>query len=152
MTKVSILQSNSRNFCSAIIVLFSLLFCVRSYSQVSDCTLDIGGKDSRLIIEIFQLNEEQQGLLEEWTAELRTRSEAIEEKIQKLLDHHPQSTEADLLNLAKKYAAHKDELMALSLKYDQKLLGVFNEKQYEFYKELCEEAVRRPLNPIYPQE
>ena len=134
------------------VLLIALLLHSNLYPQVSDCTLDIGGKDSGLIIEIFQLNEEQQEQLQLWVSELESQSDVLEEDIQKLLDHHPQSTEADLLNLAGKYAALKDQLVALSLQYDQKLLGIFNEKQYSYYKELCEEAVRRPLNPIYPEE
>ncbi len=137
---------------SVMIIPITLMWQYNLYSQETACTLDIGGKDGQLIVEIFQLNEQQQGQLEEWVSELHTQSETIEEKIQKLLDQHPQSTEADLLNLARKYAALKDELVTITLQYDQKLLGIFNEKQYAFYKELCTEAARRPLNPIYQQE
>ena len=152
MISVSRYSSKSLFIRCVLMVAITLLWQFNLYSQETACTLDIGGKDSQLIVEIFQLNEQQQGQLEEWVSELQTQSENIEEKIQKLLDHHPQSTEADLLNLARKYAVLKDELVTLTLQYDQKLLGIFNEKQYAFYKELCTEAARRPLNPIYQQE
>ncbi|MDC6352508.1 hypothetical protein PP178_13185 [Zeaxanthinibacter sp. PT1] len=38
-------------------------------SQEQDCTLGIGGKDTSLIVQVFQLNKEQQLKLEEWSGE-----------------------------------------------------------------------------------
>ena len=90
--------------------------------------------------------------MEAWRAELQLKSRLIEDDIEQLLATHPQSTEADLRNLAKKYAGLKDNLLTISAEYDQRLLGVFNEKQYKFYTELCREARRTPLNPIPREE
>ena len=132
-------------------LIFSLFSCHIS-AQTDYCALDIGGDDAETIIQIFQLNEEQQLLMEEWRGELQLKSRLIEDDIEQLLATHPQSTEADLQNLAKKYAGLKDKLLMVSAEYDQRLLGVFNEKQYKFYAELCREAMRTPLNPIPREE
>ena len=136
----------------ALLVTFHTLFIYNSFSQVDDCSLDIGGKDNEVLIQVFQLNEEQQSKLEVWTTELELQSKTLEDDIRKLLADHPQSTEADLMNLSQKYTKLKDELVFLSLQYDQKLLGIFNEKQYKFYTELCKEALRKPLIPIVEEE
>ena len=137
-------------FCLLLVLFGSFNFNV--YSQLEDCSLDIGGQDSEVLIGVFQLNEEQQSYLETWRGELSVRARAIEDQIRELLASHPQSTEADLFNLSKKYAKLKDQLVAITLEYDQRMLGIFNPKQYEFYIELCKEALRRPLIPIQPEE
>ena len=124
----------------------------QGYSQTDYCALDIGGDDSDTIIQIFQLNEEQQSLMEGWRAELQLKTRLIEDDIEQLLATHPQSTQTDLQNLARKYAVLRDKLLTVSSEYDQRLLGVFNEKQYKFYTELCREAMRTPLNPIPREE
>ena len=124
----------------------------RLYSQESYCALDIGSEDVEIIVQIFQLNEEQQSLLEQWRGELQLQTRVLQEEMNQLLASHPQSTETDLRNLAKKYAVLKNQLLQISSEYDQRLLGVFNDKQYEFYTELCREALRIPLNPIPREE
>ena len=132
-------------------VLFSL-FGLPSQAQLDDCSLDIGGEDTDVLITVFQLNEKQQTYLDTWRGELSVQSKTIEEDISQLLETHPQSTEADLHNLSRKYAKLKDQLVAISRTYDQKMLGTFNPKQYEFYIELCNEALRRPLVPVPLEE
>ena len=124
------------------------LLGLHGHAQLNDCSLDIGGQDADVLITVFQLNEKQQTHLESWRGELSVQLRTIEEDISQLLDNHPQSTEADLFNLSEKYAKLKDQLVALSIEYDQKMLGTFNPKQYAFYTELCKEALRRPLVPI----
>ena len=135
-------------------ILITLLFSThaRLSAQESFCALDIGGEDVEIIIQIFQLNEEQQSLLESWRAELQLQTRVLEDEMKQLLATHPQSTEADLQNLARKYGLLKNQLLQISSEYDQRLLGVFNEKQYKFYTELCREAMRTPLNPIPREE
>ncbi|QLG46278.1 hypothetical protein [Costertonia aggregata] len=115
-----------------------------------DCTLSIGGKDKDIIVQVFQLNEEQITQLETWQAELAIKNKLIEEQLQLLLDEHPQSTQEDLTNLAKKYKTKEQELVRISVGYDKKLLGIFNERQYQRYIELCEEALRKPLKVVRP--
>lgn len=131
---------------------FVVIVHAQAHSQEDFCALDIGGEDVETIISIFQLNDEQQSLLTGWRGELQLQTRSIEEEMKKLLAEHPQSTEADLRNLARKYGAMKNKLVQLSAEYDQRLLGVFNDKQYDFYVELCREALRTPLNPIPREE
>ena len=122
------------------------------HAQSQDCTLDIAGKDVDVIIQIFQLNADQRSMLEMWRKEVLSKTEVLEGKMKKLLEEHPQSNETDLRNLSKKYATLKEKLMLVSMEYDQKLLGVFNDKQYAYYSKLCTEALRKPLNPILQEE
>ena len=138
----------------SILLLSTLFFYVHCqvFSQENYCALDIGGEDVETLIAIFQLNDEQQSLLEKWRGELLVQSRLIQDEIDQLLADHPQSTEADLRNLAKKYGNLKNKLIRVSAEYDQRLLGVFNDKQYDFYVELCREALRSPLNPIPKEE
>ena len=133
-----------------------LLLCGLShsniYAQLDNCTLDIGGQDTEVLISVFQLNDKQQEYLAAWRGELSVQVRTLEDSIAQLLETHPQSTEADLQNLSKKYAQLKDQLVALTVEYDQRMLGTFNQKQYEFYAELCKEALRRPLVPVPLEE
>ncbi len=66
-------------------------------------------------------------------------------RIDKLFDTHPQKNDRDLEALASKYDVIKEEYIALVRSYDQKLITIFNERQYERYRELCAEAMRRPI-------
>ncbi len=118
------------------------------YSQADDCTLDIAGQDTGIIVDIFQMNDDQKAHLDTWIGEFELARRPIEEELRLLLIEHPQSTEADLHNLAKKYSTLNNKLIELSMEYDRKLLGIFNEKQFAYYVSLCKEAARRPLNPI----
>lgn len=121
------------------------------YAQIDDCTLAIGGNDKDVIVQIFQLNEDQQAQLDIWIVEHSTEAKALEDDMSQLLEDHPQSTEADLINLSKKYSKLKDQLVEVSRRYDRKLLGLFNEKQYAYYIKLCKEALRKPLVPSLPE-
>jgi len=121
-----------------------------SYSQLPDCTLGIGGKDTQVIVQVFQLNEEQLTKMEAWIGELEVENKLLEDQIQKLLADHPQQSHEDLATLAKKYKVLKDQLVAVSKKYDQKLLTLFNERQYQRYIDLCNEAIRQPMKTLVP--
>lgn len=128
--------------------LLFFIFSIFSYvcfGQLQDCTLDMGGKDSELIIKIFQLNEEQVGKMEAWRAELDIKNRLLQDQIAWLFENHPQSTEEDLVNLSKKYNVLQRQIVSNSRTYDQMLLGAFNDRQYERYVVLCTEAVRKPL-------
>jgi len=121
-------------------------------AQLPDCTLGIGGKDTEVLIQVFQLNDEQKNALNIWAGELQTQNKLKEEEIKLLLDKHPQSTQKDLETLAKKYKVLKDQMLATSKSYDQKLLGLFNPRQYQRYVELCSEALRTPITPIAAEQ
>jgi len=124
--------------------LFSLFTFVIS-AQLQECTLDMGGQDRDLIIKIFQLNEEQIGKMENWRAELNLKNRVLQDQIEWLFENHPQSNEEDLINLSKKYNVLQRQILSNSRTYDQMLLGALNERQYERYILLCNEAMRKPL-------
>ena len=127
------------------LIFFFGFFTTLSFGQLQDCTLDMGGQDSELIIKIFQLNEEQIGKMEAWRAELDIKNRLLQDQIAWLFDNHPQGTEEDLVNLSKKYNVLQRQIVSNSRTYDQMLLGAFNERQYERYIVLCSEAMRKPL-------
>lgn len=114
-------------------------------AQVHECTLDIGGKNSENVSEIFQLNEGQKSQLEELRKSYSLAYKTFEEQSQKLLDEHPQSTSEELTTLAEKYRALQEKITAASRQIDEELLSSFNQKQYNLYLSLCHEAFRRPI-------
>lgn len=123
----------------------SFIFSVGSMAQSEDCTLGIGGKDTDVIVQVFQLNAEQKIQMETWATEFTIQTGEIETQIQQLFDTHPQKSQEDLERLSEKYKVLKDELVASSREFDKKLIGLFNPKQYERYMSLCNEAGRRPM-------
>ncbi|MGB5553768.1 MAG: hypothetical protein WBM83_03850 [Flavobacteriaceae bacterium] len=120
--------------------------CFAAHAQT--CTLDVGGNNGEMITKIFQLNQEQIGIMEQLKAEFEITSRTIEDTIQKLFDEHPQSTTEELTTMAGKYKALQQKIVDASLESDTKLLSVFNEKQYQRYLLLCNEAIREPIRVI----
>lgn len=127
-------------FCFAIAC--TLLFHI---GNAQDCTLNIGGKDTETIIKIFQLNDGQIGQMEGWRSELEIETSLIEDQIQELMDKQPQKTPEELIILAEKYNVLKEKMVNVSKIYDKKLIGIFNQRQYQRYVDLCNEAFRRPM-------
>ncbi len=122
------------------------LICIAQASS-QECALGIGGKDTELIIQVFQLNDLQQQKLREWTEELESTNSELQEKARVLLETHPQTTTEEVEVLGAKYREIKDVMLANSLRYDRLLLGTFNELQYRRYVELCQEVYRAPMAP-----
>ena len=118
-----------------------------NYGQLQDCTLGLGNKDTDVIFKVFKLSEEQQALAEAMAAEYRTNSRLIQDEVDLLFESHPQRTQEDLQRMAQKFDSLKIQLTAMSRSYDEKLVGLFNQKQYEVYLQLCNEVMRKPLNP-----
>lgn len=126
-----------------------LFFSLCAFSGIAqDCTLDIGGKNAETLIKVFQLNETQIGQMESWSAEMAISNKSIEDDIQKLFDSQPQSTPEELTILAEKYRGLQQKMVSASYEVDKKLLTIFNEKQYERYLQLCNEAIRVPIKVI----
>ncbi len=142
------LETKKISFKSYLVFLSVLLSTMGMSAQ--DCTLDIGGKNSETLIRIFQLNRPQISKMETLQAELSVETKTIEEAIQKLFDTQPQSTPEELTVLADKYKVLKEKMVKASAATDKKLLEVFNQKQYERYITLCNEAFRRPIQ-VVPQ-
>lgn len=132
--------------------MFFAFLVLSFWGNAQDCTLDIGGKNTDILIRIFQLNEEQISQMEVWRAELEIETKVVEDDIQKLFDNQPQSTPAELTTLADKYKVLQQKIVDASMATDKMLLSVFNEKQYDRYLNLCDEAYRRPIKivPITP--
>lgn len=131
----------------AILTLLVTIFLFFSASA-QNCTLDIGGKNIDLIVKIFQLNEVQVETMEKLRAELEITAKTVEDDIQKLFDQHPQSTPEELTTLAGKYKVLQQKLVNASFESDTKLLATFNERQYERYLILCDEALRDPIRIV----
>ncbi len=110
-----------------------------------DCSLAIGVTDTDTIIQIFQLREEQVQKLEEYKAALELEIKLLDEERQNLFEHHPQSTPEELMALGEKHRVLEEKIKQVFLKYDLRLLALFNEKQYDRYKALCKEVSRIPL-------
>lgn len=130
---------------SKIAVPFFVLLLFSLSGNAQDCTLDVGGKNSDILVKVFQMNAEQMGKMETLKAELGVETKVVEDEIQKLFDNHPQSTPDELATLSKKYKVFQEKIVMASRAADKTLLSSFNEKQYDRYLELCYEAVRKPI-------
>ena len=109
-----------------------LIFILISTSVKSQtCILDIGSKNVENITKAFQLNMEQVGALDSLRNQLIAERDLQEIKVKNLLETHPQSTPEELLILAKKHKELEDSMFETTIIYDQKLISLFNEKQYE---------------------
>ena len=109
------------------------------------CRLDVGGKNTESIIEVFQLRDEQIALLDSLRAELAEKTGRLEVQIEALLAKHPQGTEEELVQLADKYKVLQQKLLSASYESDKALLSAFNAKQYQRYLELCKAVLRMPI-------
>ncbi|MEB8344661.1 hypothetical protein OO010_01270 [Flavobacteriaceae bacterium KMM 6898] len=124
---------------------FVVIFFLFSMGIAQECTLGIGGRDAETIIQVFQLNAEQVAKMDELRSALDLETSPMEEQIKKLLETHPQSTQEELTELAVKFKVLESKIVQISRSYDQRLLALFNQKQFQRYIELCHEAVRTPL-------
>jgi len=131
-----------------ITVSFFIMLLFSLWGNAQDCTLDIGGKNTDILIRVFQMNQEQITKMETLRAELEIETKVIEDEIQKLFDNHPQSSPAELTTLSQKYKVFQEKIVMASKASDKALLSIFNEKQYDRYLELCYEAIRRPLKVV----
>ncbi|MEW2921455.1 hypothetical protein AB1A65_08305 [Muricauda sp. ANG21] len=125
---------------------FSLLLLLNfSVFAQEDCLLGVGGKDDEVITEVFQLNEEQQEQLRNWSAELKIRNGLLKEKAEYLLKKHEESSVDELLKVSEEYQNILDSMKQNVRMMDKRLLTILNPKQYEFYTELCTKLSLRPI-------
>lgn len=134
------------NFKYLISILVFGLGIANANSQA--CILDIGSKNIENITTIFQLNKDQLSALELLKRDLLEERDAQELEVKNLLENHPQSTPDELIILGKKHKELEDKMFETTIKYDQKLISLFNEKQYERYVLLCNSANRTPISMI----
>ncbi|MCG2462920.1 hypothetical protein K8352_19310 [Flavobacteriaceae bacterium F89] len=132
------------NYFISIFILFgALLTCSKVNAQ--DCTLAISGRDADIIIQVFQMNNEQIAKMERWKVELAKETDAAQEQANQLLASQPQSTPEELARIAVKYKEIQNRAVEISKSYDKKLLAIFNENQYRRYVGLCREIFLKPL-------
>jgi len=129
-------------------VLLLSFWAVSLAASAQECTLGIGGTDTDLIIQVFELSDGQQQQLQAWAASLEAENAPLEAQARTLLDSHPQSTTEELAELRHKYEQIKDAMLKNTRRYDRLLLGTFSERQYERYAGLCREVGRQPMAPL----
>jgi hypothetical protein len=110
-----------------------------------DCILGVGGRDDETIIKVFELTEEQQENLKNWSAELKVRNDIFKDKAAYLMKQNEESPPEVLMEVSKKYQSYIDSMANNVRMIDMRLLGTFNEKQYQRYVKLCSQLSLRPI-------
>ena len=128
----------------AIISFLFLIFGFYGMAQM-DCILGVGGRDDETIIKVFELTEEQQENLKNWSAELKVRNDIFKDKAAYLMKQNEESPPEVLMEVSKKYQSYIDSMANNVRMIDMRLLGTFNEKQYQRYVKLCSQLSLRPI-------
>lgn len=110
-----------------------------------DCVLGVGGRDNETITKVFELTEEQQKSLKNWTAELKIRNDIFKDKAAYLMKQNEESSPEVLIEVSKKYQSYIDSMAKNVRMMDKRLLKIFNETQYERYVKLCNQLTLRPI-------
>lgn len=127
-------------------ILFFLIVSFIPFMSIAQmCILNVGSENSDQIKQVFQLNEDQIVALEASKLILNQEIAVLQEQVQELIKNHPQSNPDELMVFAKKHKDLEDQMFSLTIAYDQKLISLFNEKQYERYLLLCTKANRTPI-------
>lgn len=126
------------------VILIFICFTSFSLMSQSDCVLGVGITDNDVIAQVFQMNEMQKENLANSAAELKYRNEVLNNQLENIYTRHPQSTVEEINELAVKYRGVMDSMELIQTMIDKKVLSLFNQKQYELYLSLCQEASRSP--------
>ena len=110
-----------------------------------ECMLGVGGKDNETITKVFELTEEQQENLKNWSAELKVRNDLLREKAQYLMKKNEESSPEVLVTVSVEYQVILDSMKQNIRMMDKRLLGTFTETQYERYAKLCNQMTMRPI-------
>ncbi len=125
-----------------------VLMCFLSVTGLvaqQDCYLGVGGPDNQTITEVFQLDSVQQEQLANLGAELNYRNQLLAQRAEYLLDLHAQSSPEDLLVMSFEYRQVIDSMHTNMRMIDKKMLSLFNDKQYNMYIKLCNQAMSSPI-------
>jgi len=127
--------------------IISFLFLISGFYGMAqmDCILGVGGRDDETIIKVFELTEEQQENLKNWSAELKIRNDIFKDKAAYLMKQNEESPPEVLMEVSKKYQSYIDSMANNVRMIDMRLLGTFNEKQYQRYVKLCSQLSLRPI-------
>ncbi|GLU44122.1 hypothetical protein Musp01_17460 [Muricauda sp. NBRC 101325] len=110
-----------------------------------ECMLGVGGKDDDTIVKVFELSEEQQKSLRNWSAELKVRNDILKDKARFLMKKNEESSPEVLMTVSGQYSTLMDSMKQNVRMMDKRLLNLFNEVQYERYLKLCEQMTLRPI-------
>lgn len=141
--------SNTRPLRTLIAALF-LFSGFLGWTQ-TDCLLGVGGQNDATITQVFQLNEEQQEKLKNWSAELKIRNDLLKDQADYLLKKHEESSPEVLMEFSKKYKGLLDSMKSNVRMVDKRLLAIFNKKQYGLYMKLCDQLSLRPMHVEQPE-
>lgn len=126
-------------------ILFLYLMCGFYGMAQMDCILGVGGRDNEAIIKVFELTEEQQENLKNWSAEVKIRNDVFKEKAKYLMKQNEESSPEVLIEVSKKYQSYIDSMANNVRLIDKRLLGTFSQAQYDRYLNLCNQLTLRPI-------
>lgn len=129
----------------AIVFYLFLISGFYGFSQM-DCILGVGGRDNETIIKVFELTEEQQENLKNWSAELKVRNDLLMDRAKYLMKKHEESSPEVLLTVSKEYGSIMDSMKQNVRMIDKRLLTSFSKTQYERYVKLCDQLTLRPIH------
>ena len=110
-----------------------------------DCILGVGGRDNETIAKVFELTEEQQENLKNWSAELKIRNDIFKERAAYLMKQNEESSPEVLMEVSKKYQSFIDSMAKNVHMMDKRLLESFSQVQYDRYLKLCNQMTLRPI-------
>ncbi|GMN09486.1 hypothetical protein MTsPCn9_00580 [Croceitalea sp. MTPC9] len=140
---------NLADLIKTLLTFFILFFCSLIYSQ-ADCYLGIGGKDDETIQKVFRLDSVQVEKMKNWGAELKYRNSFLINKANNLLKRHAESSPEVLMTMSYQYKKLLDSMQGNLRMLDKRMLGIFNEEQYNLYMVLCNQISNSPLYPTVP--
>ena len=114
-------------------MLFLMVSLITLKATAQDCALGMGGTPPEQIAEFFQLEDGQQQRMHTWVAALEAENAPLQQKLDSLLQAHPQETPEQLTALGQKFEAIRERMVGNSLRYDRLLLGIFRPGQYRKY-------------------
>ncbi|WP_326277885.1 hypothetical protein [Flagellimonas halotolerans] len=129
----------------AVVLFLFLIFWFCGFAQM-DCILGVGGRDNETITKVFELTEEQQENLRNWSAELKIRNDFLKDKATYLMKKNKESPPEVLITVSKQYATILDSMKQNVGMIDKRLLRSFNNTQYERYLKLCGQLSLRPIH------
>ncbi|WP_285653084.1 hypothetical protein [Allomuricauda sp. NBRC 101325] len=127
------------------LILFLLFLITQMGHAQMECMLGVGGKDDDTIVKVFELSEEQQKSLRNWSAELKVRNDILKDKARFLMKKNEESSPEVLMTVSGQYSTLMDSMKQNVRMMDKRLLNLFNEVQYERYLKLCEQMTLRPI-------
>jgi hypothetical protein len=128
---------------------FILISFFTAFSQ-TECFLGIGGEDDETIQKVFKLDSIQVVKMRDWGAELQYRNSFLIDQANSLLKRHAESSPEVLKTMSVQYKKLLDSMQSNLRMLDKRMLGIFNDEQYNLYLMFCNHVSRSPLYPTTP--